>query len=119
VAVVAAGGTLAAGTWALAATWVVFLLGIDLPAARELEPLFARPDRAKLWRLGLENAPLGAVNGILAVTQALPRYLLQGSYGAAAVGYFTALAAVAPASVPEPGTLSLFGIGLLFLFDGG
>lgn len=97
VAVVALGGTLAEGTWALAAAWTVFLLGVDLPASRALERVLARPDATRLWMLARECAPLGMLSGLVAVTQSVPRYLLQASHGAAAVGYFTALAGVGPA----------------------
>jgi len=96
-AVIGLGGTLAVGTWALAATWAGFLFGVDLPAARALEPILTSPKASTLWRLARESAPLGAVNGIFAASQALPRYLLQLSQGAAAVGYFTALFAIIPA----------------------
>ena len=97
VAVVALGGTVALGAWALAATWTAFLLAVDLRAAGALEPILARPRLATLKRLAGESIPLGAVNGIAALTQSLPRYLLQSSTGAAAVGYFTALSSVGPA----------------------
>ena len=68
-----------------------------MPAAGLLEPVFARPRRAALWRLARESAPLGGVNGLFAVGQNVPRYLLGLTHGAAAVGYFTALSAVTPA----------------------
>jgi O-antigen/teichoic acid export membrane protein len=97
VATVALGGTLAEGSWALAAAWTAFLCLVDLPAAALLEPVFARPRRAALWRLTRESTPLGGVNGLFAVGQNVPRYLLGLSHGAAAVGYFTALSAVTPA----------------------
>jgi O-antigen/teichoic acid export membrane protein len=97
VAVVALDGTFAQGAWALAGTWTAFLLGIDLPAAGMLEPVFARPDRRRLWQLVRESAPLGAVNGVLAVTQSVPRYLLELRHGATAVGYFTAVSSLGPA----------------------
>ena len=97
VTVVARGGTLADGAWALAAVWTAFLVAVDLPVASGLEPIFVRTPLATLGRLARESAPLGAVNGVFAVSQSLPRYLLQGSHGPAAVGYYTALAAVVPA----------------------
>ncbi len=97
VAVVASGGSLAAGSWALAAAWAAFLLAVDLPFAATLEPPFARPRFGILWRLARESAPLGAVNGVFAVGQNVPRYLLQLSHGAAAVGYYTALSSMTPA----------------------
>lgn len=95
--VVAVGGTLAKGAWALAGAWTAFLLLVDLRAARALEPAFARSDVRTLWRLARESVPLGAVNGVYAVTQSVPRYLLALSHGAAAVGYYTALSSVSPA----------------------
>jgi len=97
VAVVALGGTLAAGCWALAAAWLVFLVAVDLPVASTLEPLFVRPRIATLARLAHETAPLGAVTGVFSIAQSVPRYLLQLTHGAAAVGYFTALSAFIPA----------------------
>jgi len=97
VTVVTRGGTLAHGTWALAAAWTAFLIGVDLPAAAALEPVFARPRLTALRRLTADNAPLGAVHGAIALTQSVPRYLLAMSHGAAAVGYFTAIAALVPA----------------------
>jgi O-antigen/teichoic acid export membrane protein len=97
VAVVALGGTLAAGAWALAVAWGAFLLVVDLPAAGRLEPVFARPRLAAVRRLAGESAPLGAVNGLFAAGQSVPRYLLAVAHGAAAVGYFTALGAITPA----------------------
>ncbi len=97
VAVVAGGGSLAAGSWALAAAWTGFLLVVDLPMGRTLEPLDAWPRAATLWRLAATASPLGVVTGVSAMTQSVPRYLLQHSHGAAAVGYFTALAALGPA----------------------
>jgi len=96
VIVVARGGTVAAGAWALAATWTAVLLLVDLPAARRFEPVLARPRLAALRRLAAESAPLGAVAGIMAITQSVPRYLLESNAGPAAVGYYTALAAVMP-----------------------
>ena len=97
VTTVALGGTLAEGAWALAVAWTAFLLLVDLPASGLLEPIFARPRRDALWRLARESAPLGGVNGLFAVGQNVPRYLLELSHGAASVGYFTALSAVTPA----------------------
>jgi O-antigen/teichoic acid export membrane protein len=97
VGVMALGGTLAAGAWAMAGMWTVFLLLVDLRAARTLEPIVARPDPAVLWRLARESAPLGAMHGVYAVTQSSPRYFLALAHGATAVGYFTALSAVGPA----------------------
>jgi len=97
VAVVAVGGTLAEGAWALAATWTAFLVLIDLTTANALEPLFVRPRPSALWRLARESVPLGASNGVSALMQSVPRYLLQVSHGAAAVGYFTAVASIGPA----------------------
>ncbi len=97
VSVVALGGTLAAGAWALAAAWTAFLLVVDLPAAGMLEPIFARARPAAIWQLARESAPLGGVNGLFAVGQSLPRYFLALGQGAAAVGYFMAIGAVMPA----------------------
>jgi O-antigen/teichoic acid export membrane protein len=97
VAVFALGGTLATAVWALAACWIAFLLVIDLRAAGALEPLLATPEPARLWRLLRECTPLGALAGISVLTQSVPRYLLQASRGAAAVGFFTALSGVQPA----------------------
>jgi O-antigen/teichoic acid export membrane protein len=97
VAVVVLGGTLAAGAWALAGVWTVFLVAVDLPAAQALEPVRRVPPVSRVWTLARESGPLGGVAGIMALSQAFPRYLLQASHGAAAVGYFTALAAVVPA----------------------
>jgi O-antigen/teichoic acid export membrane protein len=96
VAVVALGGTLAEATWALAAVWAAALLAVDLPAAHALEPALARPNVGRLWALARECAPLGMLFGVSAIKESLPRYLLQASHGAAAVGYFTALQAVGP-----------------------
>jgi O-antigen/teichoic acid export membrane protein len=96
VGIVSLGGTLAEGTWALAAVWAAILLAVDLPAAHALEPALARPHAARLWALVRECAPLGVLFGLSAVKEGLPRYLLQASQGAAAVGYFTALAAIGP-----------------------
>ena len=97
VTVVALGGTLAAGAWALAAAWSAFLFAVDLPAAGRLEPIVARPRLDAVRQLARESAPLGGVNGLFAAGQSLPRYLLGLSHGAAAVGYFTALGAITPA----------------------
>jgi O-antigen/teichoic acid export membrane protein len=97
IAVVGLGGSLAAGTWALAAAWTGFLLAVELPAAHALEPAFARPHVARLRRLASECSSLGVLNGLVALNQSIPRYILQAAYGAAAVGYFTALAGVGPA----------------------
>jgi len=96
IAIVARGGTLAAGAWALAAAWSAFLLLVDLPVAATLESPFARPRLRAVGRLARESAPLGGVQGLYAVSQNVPRYLLAASQGAAAVGYFTALAAINP-----------------------
>jgi O-antigen/teichoic acid export membrane protein len=96
VAVLAVTGSLAAGAWAMAAAWTVFLLLVDLRVAREMEPILARPKPAVLLRLARESAPLGAMHGVYAVTQAMPRYFLALTQGAAAVGYFTALSSVGP-----------------------
>ena len=95
--VVAAGGTLAKGAWALAGAWTAFLLLVDLRAAGALEPAFARSEIGTLRRLARESLPLGAVNGVYAVTQSVPRYLLALSQGAVAVGYYTALSSMGPA----------------------
>ena len=98
VAVMALTGSLAAGAWAMAAAWTVFLLLVDLRVARELEPIVARPKPAVLLRLARESAPLGAMHGVYAVTQSMPRYFLALAHGASAVGYYTALSAVGPAT---------------------
>jgi len=97
VATLAGGGSLTNGAWVLALVWIAFLVAVDLPVARTMEPILARSRAGTLWRLARESAPLGGVNGLMAVTDALPRYLLQLWSGAAAVGYFTALSSVAPA----------------------
>ena len=94
--VVILGGTVAEGAWALAAAWVAFLLVVELRVAGSLEPLLGRPEPRVLGRLARETAPLGGVCGVIAVTQSVPRYLLEMTQGAAAVGYYTALAALAP-----------------------
>ena len=95
--IVALGGTLAAGAWALAAAWSAFLVVVDLPTAGRLEPIVARPRLGAVWQLARESAPLGGVHGLFAAGQSLPRYLLGLSHGATAVGYFTALGAITPA----------------------
>lgn len=97
VAVLAITGSLAAGAWTMAVAWTIFLLLVDLRAARELEPVLARPKPAVLWQLARESAPLGAMHGVYAVTQATPRYFLALAHGASAVGYFTALSSIGPA----------------------
>jgi O-antigen/teichoic acid export membrane protein len=94
--VIASGGTLAAGAWALAATWLALLLVVDLRVANTLEPVLGRPRATVLRRLVRETIPLGGVGGVIATTQAMPRYLLERSHGLAAVGYYTALASLAP-----------------------
>ena len=91
------GGTLVTAVWALAGAWIVVLLAVDLPGAQALEPVFARPRVARLASLAGECLPLGAQSAVVALTQGLPRYLLQASHGAAAVGYFTALSGITPA----------------------
>lgn len=95
-AVLAAGGSVEAGAWALAAAWAGFLLLVDLPAANTLEPVLGRPRAAVLRRLLGETLPLGGIGGVMAMTQAVPRYLLERWHGLAAVGYYTALAALGP-----------------------
>jgi len=92
--VVALGGTVAEGAWALAAAWLVFLLAVELPVAASLEPVFGWPELSVLRRLVRETMPLGGVCGVIAMTQSVPRYLLQMTQGAAAVGYYTALASL-------------------------
>jgi O-antigen/teichoic acid export membrane protein len=94
--VVALGGTVAEGAWALAGAWLVFLVVIELRVAGALEPLLGRPEPRVLGRLARETAPLGGVCGVIAMTQSVPRYLLEMTQGAAAVGYYTALAALGP-----------------------
>jgi O-antigen/teichoic acid export membrane protein len=84
------------GAWALAAAWIVFLVVLDFPIGGSLEPVFARPSASILWRLARETAPLGGVSGIVALTDSLPRYLVQLAAGASAVGYYTALSALRP-----------------------
>ncbi|HJQ85000.1 MAG TPA: oligosaccharide flippase family protein [Candidatus Binatia bacterium] len=93
-AVVILGGSVSEGAWALAAAWTIYLLLIDLRMAASLEPILGRPQLAVLWRLVRETAPLGGVCGVIALTQSVPRFLLQLTQGAAAVGYYTALAAL-------------------------
>jgi O-antigen/teichoic acid export membrane protein len=97
VAVLTFDGTLAAAVWALAAAWTAVLLMVDLPAAQSMEPVLARPNVARLVSLARDCVPLGLQSAVVALTQGLPRYLLQASHGAAAVGYFTALSGVTPA----------------------
>src|SRR5262249_53866671 len=97
VAVVALGGSRAAGPWALAAAWSGFLLVVELPVVGTLETPFARPDVMRLLHLARECSSLGILNGLIALNQNVPRYLLQATHGAAAVGYYTALAGVGPA----------------------
>jgi O-antigen/teichoic acid export membrane protein len=96
VAVVALGGTLASGCWALAAAWVLFLLVVDLPVAGTLEPVLQRPRVSTLSQLAWESAPLGGVTGVFSIAQSVPRYVLQLTHGAAAVGYFTGLSSFIP-----------------------
>jgi len=95
-AVIVFGGSVVGGAWALAAAWSGFLLLVELPYAGLLESPFGLPRANVLWRLARETAPLGGVAGVVALTQSLPRYLLQLTEGAAAVGYYTALASVVP-----------------------
>ena len=57
----------------------------------------AWPDRAAVARLARESVALSGVDGAFALTQSIPRYFLQIAHGAAAVGYFTALASIGPA----------------------
>jgi O-antigen/teichoic acid export membrane protein len=97
VAVVVWGRTVADGMWALAAVWTAFLLLVDLPVARTIEPILGWSRVTTLRNLAVDTAPLGAVSGALALTQSLPRYLLEMTHGTAAVGYYTALASVVPA----------------------
>jgi O-antigen/teichoic acid export membrane protein len=94
--VVAWGGSVVTGAWALAATWTVFLFVLDFPVAGSLEPVLGWPAPAVLWRLAKETAPLGGVSGIVALTDSLPRYLVQLAAGATAVGYYTALSSLRP-----------------------
>ena len=95
-AVIVWGGSVVGGAWALAAAWSAFLLAVELPYAGLLESPFGVPRGHVLWRLARETAPLGGVAGVVALTQSLPRYLLQLTEGAAAVGYYTALASLVP-----------------------
>jgi O-antigen/teichoic acid export membrane protein len=97
VVVVALGGTVAEGMWALAGVWTVFLFAVDLLVARGLEPLLRWPRWTSVRDLAVESAPLGAVTGAHAFTQSLPRYLLELTHGTAAVGYFTAFVSIVPA----------------------
>jgi O-antigen/teichoic acid export membrane protein len=105
VAVVGLGGTVAQGAWALATTWVVLLLTVDFRGARALEPVLGRPDPRVIWRLVRDTAPLGVVAGAEAMTQSVPRYLLQLTEGATSVGYYTAVSAVVPALSQLAGAL--------------
>jgi O-antigen/teichoic acid export membrane protein len=118
--VVAMGGTVEAGAWALAAAWVGFLLVYDLRVANTLEPVFGRPRGTVLLRLVRETLPLGGIGGVVGMTQAVPRFLLERSHGLAAVGYYTALAAIGPvvqyfsgaignASAPRLGSAAAIG----------
>jgi O-antigen/teichoic acid export membrane protein len=93
-AVIATGGSIEAAACALAAAWVGFLLVVDLPIANRLEPVLGRPRAAVLRRLVGETLPLGGIGGVIAITQAVPRFLLERTHGLAAVGYYTALAAI-------------------------
>lgn len=97
VIVLAAGGSLATGAWVMAGLWTAFLLLVDLRNARRLEPAWRRPEPRTIVKLASEGVALSGVDGALALSQSIPRYLLQAVHGAAAVGYFTALAAIAPA----------------------
>jgi len=94
--VIVLGGSVVGGAWALAAAWTGFLVAVEFPFAGALESPFGRPHARVLWRLARDTAPLGGVAGVVALTQSLPRYLLQLTEGAAAVGYYTALASVVP-----------------------
>jgi O-antigen/teichoic acid export membrane protein len=94
--VVAFGGTVVEGTWALAAAWTAFLFVIDFRVAGSLEPVLGRLDLPVAWRLVRETAPLGGVTGVSAMIQSVPRYLLQLTEGAVAVGYYTALSSLGP-----------------------
>jgi O-antigen/teichoic acid export membrane protein len=95
-AAVASGGSVVAGAWALAIAWSVFVVAGDLWFANRLEPALGRPRPAVLRRLAMETAPLGGIGGVMAMTQAVPRYLLELTQGAAAVGYYTALSSLIP-----------------------
>jgi O-antigen/teichoic acid export membrane protein len=94
--VVALGGSAAQGAWALAASWTAFLVVVDFYVAGSLEPFGGRLRPSVVWCLVRETAPLGGVTGLAALTQSLPRYLLQMSEGAAAVGYYTAMSSLGP-----------------------
>ncbi len=94
--VITLGGSVTAGAWALAAAWTGFLLVVEFPFAGRLEKPFGWPRGHVLWQLARDTAPLGGVAGVVALTQSLPRYLLQLTEGPAAVGYYTALASVVP-----------------------
>src|SRR5262249_57038626 len=91
--------------WALAAGWTGFVVAVEFPFAGSLESPFGRPHAHVLWRLARDTAPLGGVAGVVALTQSLPRYLLQLTEGAAAVGYYTALASVVPPPSHLPAAL--------------
>lgn len=93
---IAFGGSLATGAWIMAAAWAAFLIA-DVRNAHRIEPLRLRADPAAIARLASEGAPLCGVNAMLALSQSIPRYLLQIAHGTASVGYFTALAAIGPA----------------------
>jgi O-antigen/teichoic acid export membrane protein len=85
-------GSLLAATLALAVAWGGCLMLYDLRAAARLasvRPLFGLRPLASLARLA---CPLGFVMGLNSFTTSVPRYAIEASLGASALGHFAAIA---------------------------
>jgi O-antigen/teichoic acid export membrane protein len=109
-------GSLVQGAAAMAVVWLIGFAAYDMPQARRLLGLKSAEERMEhrfrprfdprvMLRLTWVALPLGIVMFLINLQANIPRYVLQGSAGDAALGYFAAV--VSPMVVGTMVTLAL------------
>ncbi len=93
-------GTLLLSCWALAISWLVVLVGYDLPLARRFSRAMPNDRLGVQWSgrrmLGIASRalPVGLIAGANALEAAIPRYVVDRQLGASELGVFAAMASV-------------------------
>jgi O-antigen/teichoic acid export membrane protein len=77
---------------AMALTWGAVLIAFDLPAAARLASIRPIIVSRSVPRLAWLAFPMGIMAGLQSLTTNVPRYAIESSLGAAALGHFAAIA---------------------------
>ena len=93
-AVLWAGGPLVLAVAAMAASWGLVLLAHDRRSVRPVSMRGARVDRRAAVRIAANALPLGLVIMLISLRVNIPRYVIEGRFGAGELGIYAALASL-------------------------